>query len=278
MVSDRKLLEQVMAAWQIGSYGIHKHHKAMVLAMTEVGKKLASPRTRPEASFQGCCCRWQGNTLVQQCTLHQAHVAAIHEWAERAQKAEAELEERKKNGPAMQQVAADVITTGTGILFNGKRVDPASIYKQEQADPCPGCKKGGVCRTPKCGRLKLPEDHPLRSEKPERPEQEPVAWANEIIDDLHALHDSEMIRELDSGDALIRLDAAIAAVEEAAQRYPAPQPDPYDQTELELCEVCGWKTLIPEDCCLNCARGMQPEQPVQESAIGSIVGGSSRGI
>lgn len=29
---------------------------------------------------------------------------------------------------------------------------------------------------------------------------------------------------------------------------------PYDQTSLELCEVCGWKTLIPGDCCLNCAR------------------------
>ena len=26
----------------------------------------------------------------------------------------------------------------------------------------------------------------------------------------------------------------------------------YDQTALELCEVCGWKTLIPGDVCLNC--------------------------
>jgi hypothetical protein len=32
------------------------------------------------------------------------------------------------------------------------------------------------------------------------------------------------------------------------------QPAPYDQTELELCEVCGWKTLIPESGCLNCER------------------------
>lgn len=30
--------------------------------------------------------------------------------------------------------------------------------------------------------------------------------------------------------------------------------EPYDQTSLELCEVCGWKTLIPGDCCLNCER------------------------
>jgi hypothetical protein len=27
-----------------------------------------------------------------------------------------------------------------------------------------------------------------------------------------------------------------------------------EQTSLELCEVCGWKTLIPGDCCLNCER------------------------
>ena len=26
----------------------------------------------------------------------------------------------------------------------------------------------------------------------------------------------------------------------------------YDQTALELCKVCGWKTLIPGDVCLNC--------------------------
>lgn len=30
-------------------------------------------------------------------------------------------------------------------------------------DPCPGCKPGYVCRTPSCGRLKLPPDHPLRT-------------------------------------------------------------------------------------------------------------------
>ena len=38
--------------------------------------------------------------------------------------------------------------------------------------------------------------------------------------------------------------------------------EPYDQTALELCEVCGWKTLIPDDGCLNCERA----QPAQEPA------------
>ena len=55
-------------------------------------------------------------------------------------------------------------------------------------------------------------------------EQEPVAWDEEIIEFLHAHYDTKMIKELDSGDALIRLDDAIAAVEEVAQRYTHPQP------------------------------------------------------
>jgi hypothetical protein len=36
-----------------------------------------------------CNCRWVGDVQTQQCTLHEAHVAAIHEWAERAKAAEA---------------------------------------------------------------------------------------------------------------------------------------------------------------------------------------------
>ena len=54
------------------------------------------------------------------------------------------------------------------------------------------------------------------------PAQEPVAWATEIIDALQAQYDTEMIKENDSGDALIRLDDAIAAVEDAEKHYTAP--------------------------------------------------------
>ena len=43
------------------------------------------------------------------------------------------------------------------------------------------------------------------------------AISNEIIEDLHALYDTEMIKEEDSGDALIRLDEALAVVEEAVK-------------------------------------------------------------
>lgn len=40
------------------------------------------------------------------------------------------------------------------------RLAPQSVTESD--DPCPGCQKGGVCRTPKCGRLDLPENHPYR--------------------------------------------------------------------------------------------------------------------
>jgi hypothetical protein len=53
-------------------------------------KKLTA--TSPAAPMhQTCNCRWDGEVQVQQCTLHQAHVDAIHEWAERAKAAEAKL-------------------------------------------------------------------------------------------------------------------------------------------------------------------------------------------
>lgn len=44
--------------------------------------------------------------------------------------------------------------------------DALAEQPAQQEDPCPGCRKGGVCRTPKCGRLKLPADHPYRTEQP----------------------------------------------------------------------------------------------------------------
>jgi hypothetical protein len=52
-------------------------------------------------------------------------------------------------------------------------------------------------------------------------------------------------------------DKAIARVQEALAQL---EQEPYDQTALELCEVCCWKTLIPGDVCLNCERSAQPAQ------------------
>ena len=43
--------------------------------------------------------------------------------------------------------------------------------------------------------------------------------------------------------------------------------EPYDQTALELCNVCGWKTLIPDDGCLNCERAQPAQEPVAHPVI-----------
>ena len=51
-----------------------------------------------------------------------------------------------------------------GYTLGYKRALESERDKQiaPDADPCPGCSAPGVCRTPACGRLKLPENHPLR--------------------------------------------------------------------------------------------------------------------
>lgn len=60
------------------------------------------------------------------------------------------------------------------------------------------------------------------------------------------------------------LDGAIATITQAGKTAaPVAQPQQYDQTALELCAVCGWKTLIPGDCCLNCERN-KAQQPQAE--------------
>ena len=67
--------------------------------LTQIDNMVADMVRRP--AQQTCNCRWEGDTQVQQCTLHKAHVDAIHEWAERAKAAEAELKEQ----PAQQYKA-----------------------------------------------------------------------------------------------------------------------------------------------------------------------------
>lgn len=44
----------------------------------------------------------------------------------------------------------------------------------------------------------------------------------------------------------------------APQSVQQPQVAPYGQAALELCDVCGGKTLISGDCCLNCERDQLP--------------------
>lgn len=66
---------------------------------SQFGTVLMSDQTEKSVPvFKPCSCRWKGETQVQQCTLHAAHIDAIHEWADRAKTAEAKL--REKNAAA----------------------------------------------------------------------------------------------------------------------------------------------------------------------------------
>jgi hypothetical protein len=66
----------------------------------QCGDAITALRAALEQPEQTCNCRWVGDVLTQQCTLHEAHVDAIHGWAERAKAAEAKL---KQPGRAQQQ-------------------------------------------------------------------------------------------------------------------------------------------------------------------------------
>lgn len=65
------------------------------------------------------------------------------------------------NGYCFQKVYPDgsvkrgAITTGGMVLWWNDPHPPVSIKLKPEAndDPCPGCAKGVVCRTPACGRL-----------------------------------------------------------------------------------------------------------------------------
>lgn len=69
---------------------------------------------------------------------------------------------------------------------------------------------------------------------------------------IEAIDSAFNVLERDPGPLL---EEAADMLEADAQR---PE-DPYDQQALELCETCGWKTLIPGDGCLNCLRAVTQE-------------------
>lgn len=54
--------------------------------------------------------------------------------------------------------------------------------QQQEPDPCPGCLKGIVCKTPSCGRLKLPVDHPFFA----APQRKPMTDEQRMIEMVDA--------------------------------------------------------------------------------------------
>lgn len=92
---------------------------------------------------------------------------------------------------------------------------------------------------------------------------EPVAWAEDIINDLHALHDTEMIQEIDSGAALIRLNDAIAVVEDAKQKAALAQ-----QAEaVQRKPATGAASCVPSPSFQMNAQG-KPVKPIDEALDG----------
>jgi hypothetical protein len=84
-----------------------------------------------------------------------------------------------------EQAVRDALTTGTGVLLGGERIDPASVYKQQEQEQEPVARviddetpEGSTEWIPYSGRQvpvktgDLLYPHPPRRET----EQEPVAW------------------------------------------------------------------------------------------------------
>lgn len=86
--------DEVIAIERIASTAMYQNAKDQRNILEDIAERLsamlASAPPAPQA-LTTCNCRWDGETQVQQCTLHEAHVDAIHEWAERAKTAEAKL-------------------------------------------------------------------------------------------------------------------------------------------------------------------------------------------
>lgn len=72
-------------------------------------------RKAAQPELTTCNCRWDGETQVQQCTLHEAHVAAIHEWAERAKTAEKALAQQGSNNKTALRTLEDLTTWLDGL-------------------------------------------------------------------------------------------------------------------------------------------------------------------
>lgn len=82
MTTLREAAQQALEAWDGGDT---EWFKRAYTVMEALRAALADP------VLQTCNCRWDGEMQMQQCTLHEAHVDAIKEWAQRAKFAEKKL-------------------------------------------------------------------------------------------------------------------------------------------------------------------------------------------
>lgn len=106
------------------NYGSQREQDIRDAARQYEAALSAPPPSEEEAvkDLETCNCRWRGEEQVQQCTLHEAHVHAIHEWAERAKTAEATLQVHRVGGqpagdPAMPVVGEVRESNKFGLYF-----------------------------------------------------------------------------------------------------------------------------------------------------------------
>ena len=94
-----------------------------------------------QSAQQTCNCRWEGEVQVQQCTLHEAHVDAIHEWAGRAKAAEAKLAEQPAQQEPLGYIAIMALNDLQASIYGDVAVygedleDTVAIYTTPQAQP-----------------------------------------------------------------------------------------------------------------------------------------------
>lgn len=89
-----------------------------------------------EGVLTTCNCRWDGDKVVQQCTLHEAWELTIHEWAERAKEAEAKLAQSPAGeAPARAVVGAVAQTRGYHALVNAiEHLQQTGEFVDEEGD------------------------------------------------------------------------------------------------------------------------------------------------
>ena len=126
--------------------------------------------------------------------------------------------------------------------FKAKQAMAADKLQEPVVQPAPG-----YCKN--CKDYTIEE--PLYAQPAQEPEREALKLALEALE-LHLTHHEH---------GCVYLDPAITAIKAALAQ---PAQESYDQTALELCNVCGWKTLIPDDGCLNCERAQPTQEPVGE--------------
>ena len=71
-------------------------------------------------------------------------------------------------------------------------------------------------------------------------------------------------------EAIMDGDVKDKAAAVYALRQALAQPEQYDQIALELCDVCGWKAVIPDDGCFICARKNQTPVAIVNEGMGGI--------